>query len=235
MKARFKRFYETVSLEPTEAGFAIQLDGRPVRTPGGKPLAVPASALGEAVAAEWRDARDEVAIDLMAMSRLSNAAIDHVAPRLAEVRQEALAYAKSDVLCYRASEPQKLRARQDAAWQPPLDWLAERFGARLTVAHGLFGEAASPEALARLSARLEAIGPFPLLAVRALTTAYGSLVLALGVLEDAWPADAAHDLSRLDEIYQIEDWGEDAEALARTRRIAGEVGELARFLSLLKD
>ena len=49
-----KRFYEQADAVPLDpGGYGVALDGRRVRTPAGRPLALPSRALAAAVAGEW--------------------------------------------------------------------------------------------------------------------------------------------------------------------------------------
>ncbi len=208
---RAKRFWAEVAVTETEGGYGVALDGRPVRTPGKAPLILPNRALAEAVAAEWDDQEGEVDPRTMPVTRAANSAIEKVIPQRAAVIAHLAEYGGTDLLCYRA-EPGALADRQAARWDPLLDWAAARFGARLRVAPGLMPVAQDPTALARLTAALDRFPPFPLAGLHDLITLSGSLVLGLAVAEDHLGAEAAWTLSRLDETWQEEQWGRDAEA-----------------------
>lgn len=229
------RFYESVSIEPgeTPGRFRILLDGKPVRTPAKRAFGVGGRALAQAIAEEWAAQGARIDLAAMPMTRLAMSAADHVAPRMAEVRAEALAFAKADLLCHRADRPERLVVLQQQAWQPYLDWAAEALGARLNVGTGIAPIAQPAEAVAALSRALEALDAERLLVVHGLTHHFGSLILALAVVRGHADARAALEASRLDERFQAEVWGRDEEAEQRRARIAEEVAALARFLALL--
>lgn len=207
-----KRFWTEVEVTETEAGFAITLDGRPVRTPAKAALSLPSRRLAERVAAEW-DAQGEI-VDPRGMpfTRSANAAIDKVVPQRAEVVAMLAAYGDADLLCYRADAPDALVARQAAAWDPALDWAAVRFGARLVPRTGVVHVAQDADALGRLAEAVDGFDPFRLTALHDLVTLSGSLVLGLAAAEGWRDADMVWDLSRIDEHWQQEQWGHDDEA-----------------------
>jgi chaperone required for assembly of F1-ATPase len=157
----------------------------------------------------------------MPFTRAANAALDKVLVQHAEVADMLSAYGGTDLLCYRATAPAGLTARQAVAWDPVLDWAAGRFGARLKVASGIMPVDQDPHHLARLSEVVHGFDAFGLTGLHDLVAMSGSLILGLAVAEDHLSAEAAFDMSRIDETWQIEQWGEDeeeAELVAAKRR-----------------
>jgi chaperone required for assembly of F1-ATPase len=229
-----KRFYEQAAVTVAGGGgHGIALDGRPIRTPGGVRLAAPNSALAEAIAAEWAAQEGEIRPLTMPMMRLAATAIDRVAAERAAIVDQIAAYGGSDLLCYRAETPAPLVERQAALWQPLLDWAAETHGARLAVTHGITHVAQEQAALDALRAAADALDDFRLAAVSQLTAGCGSLVIALAVSAGHIGAEEATAASLLDEKWQAEQWGEDAEATERRRTLAREIADAMRFLDLL--
>ena len=210
-----RRFWKDASTAESEGGFAVTLDGRTAKTPAGAPLVVPTRALAEAIAAEWAAQEKEIDPAAMPATRAANAAIDLVAGRRAEVAAAIAAYADSDMLCYRAEEPEELAARQAEAWDPLLDWAASALGARLRHFRGVVHRPQDPAATARLAKMVAAMGPFELVAFQALVELSGSLVIGFAAITGAWDAGALWTLSRIDEAWQEERWGADGEAAAR--------------------
>lgn len=227
-----RRFYQTVTLAQEGYEFAILLDGRPVRTPARRPLSFAARPLAEAVAEEWR-AQDKV-IDpaSMPLTRLINSALDGVSREAGPVRAEIQRYASSDLLCYRAGEPEALVRRQGAAWDPVLGWARDQLGIHLVLAQGIVHVSQPTPAIARLGALLAPLPPLRLAAVHAITTLTGSALLALAVLKGRVPAEAAWEAAHVDEDWNIEQWGADAEAMDRRRQRWEEMLAAARLLEL---
>jgi chaperone required for assembly of F1-ATPase len=207
-----KRFWQTAAAVPVPGGFAIALDARRVQTPAKAPLIVPTRALADAIAAEWDKQTDKIDPRTMPATRAANAAIDKVGPQRADVIRNIADYGDSDLLCYRATEPAALVARQSAAWDPLLQWAAETLGAPLTARPGVMHLPQAPAALAALTAEVGARDDFGLAALSELVSISGSLVLGLAVARGHLDADHAFDLSRIDEVWQIEQWGADDEA-----------------------
>jgi chaperone required for assembly of F1-ATPase len=219
-----RRFWTTARTVPTEGGFAVQLDARPVRTPRKAQLVLPTVALAEAVAAEWQAQGDRVDPISMPFTRTANSAIDTVTPQFDLVGQMVADYGASDLLCYRAEGPVDLIKRQAAGWDPLLAWVAESLGAHLRTTVGIVHVAQPPASLAVLTGLVRALTPFQLAAFHDLVSISGSLVLALAVQSGRITADEAWTLSRIDEDWQISLWGEDEEAAEITR------GKQAAFL-----
>jgi chaperone required for assembly of F1-ATPase len=217
--ARQKRFYASATMEGEEGGFALRLDGKRAMTPGRRALAVPDRRLADAIAAEW-SAQGELIDPLsMPVTRLANSAIDGVASRLGDVRAEVLAYAGADLLCYRSGEPEGLIARQAAAWGPVLKWAEQRYGVRFLLAEGMVHVAQPETTIAVLSAAIDAFDdPFRLAGLSLATTLTGSALIALALAEGALDVDAAWVAAHVDEDWNIEKWGADAEAMQRRAR-----------------
>lgn len=228
-----KRFYKQAACAQTEDGFAIQLDGKGIKTPLGKKLAVPSRALADAIAAEWQEQGETIRPDSMAMTQLASTALDRVGPERATITKQMLNFAGTDLLCYRADAPSDLVERQARQWQPILDWAAKDLGAPLTATCGVIAIAQPDKAIAALEAKLESYDVWVLTAAQAMTAAMGSLILALAITEGRLSADAAFGLSQLDETYQIEHWGEDAEAAERRTLLERDILSAARFFQLI--
>ncbi|MGZ2256293.1 ATP12 family chaperone protein [Roseobacter sp. A03A-229] len=207
-----KRFWTAAEVTETAEGFGIALDGRPVKTPAKRALAVPTRGLAEAVAAEWAAQGDVVDPLTMPFTRTANAALDKVAVQQAEVAEMLAAYGDSDLLCYRAEQPAELVARQADQWDPILDWAAEALDARLQPRTGVMHAPQEAAALARLAAQVQALSVFELTAFHDLVSLSGSLILGFAAAQDVQKIDVLWDISRLDEIWQAEQWGRDEEA-----------------------
>lgn len=225
-----KRFYREVSVAPGEHGHRILLDGRPMRTPAKQPFAAPTAALGEAIAAEWREQEEEIRPDDMPLTRLASTAIDRMPAQRQAAIDEVVAYADTDLVCYRAAEPFELVQRQQHTWQPMLDWVSGTYGVRLTVTTSLLPVVQPAAVRARLRDAIEDLSDWPLVGVHTATTALGSVVLGLGLLHGRLDADAALAASLLDELFEIERWGSDVELERRHEVLRRDVSGAARFL-----
>jgi len=228
-----KRVYRTAEARPAGGGWAVALDSRPLRTPGRRELVVPSEALAAAIAAEWDAQQDEVRPPTMPLFRLAATALDRTAAHRERVAAEAANYAGTDLVCYRADHPPALAARQQAEWQPLIDWARQRYDAALAVTTGVIPTRQSAAALTTFAAAVAVQDDFRLTALHALAGSCGSLVIALAVIEGRLDADAAFAASQLDESFQIEAWGEDSEAAARREALAADIAATARFLALM--
>ncbi len=233
-----KRFWTTADIAPDGAGWQVLLDGKPVRLPGGPPLRLTHRPLAHAIAVEWALAGGEKGGEMstadVPLTRLAGTAQERIAADPEPVLLELARYGETDLLCYRAETPAALAARQQAEWQPWLDWAGQRHGAELRVTAGIAHVAQPPAALAALARALAAHDVPSIAALGIAVPALGSLVLGLALAEGALDAAPATRLSLLDELFQAEQWGSDEAAAARRDHVAADIALADRFLALLR-
>jgi chaperone required for assembly of F1-ATPase len=236
-----KRFWEAASIEPGEAGeagYTVRLDGRLMHLPGGAVLRVEAEPLARAIADEWQAAGGakggEMSFADTPLTRLAGTAQQRISPDPQHTVDAIARYAESDLLCYRAETPEKLVERQRHAWQPWLDWAALTYDAPLRVANGIAYVKQHRGSVAALRGAVAALDVAALAALGIAVPSLGSLVLGLALAEGRLDAVTAHELGALDELFQAEAWGEDAEAAARRAAIAADLALAERFLRLTR-
>jgi chaperone required for assembly of F1-ATPase len=229
-----KRFYQKAEPAKRAGGHAVTLDGKPIKTPGKRDLLVPSEALAAAIAEEWNVQEIEVRAATMPLTRLATTAVDRVATQRDTIIRQAANYATTDLVCYRATHPPALTARQQAVWQPLIDWAVLRYDAPLVVTSGVIPKGQSAESLRAFAAAVAEHDDFALTALQVATAACGSLIIALALIEGQLDAEAAFAASQLDESFQIEVWGEDAEQTERRRALAADIQAAARVMSLLR-
>lgn len=210
-----RRFYKEASIGPHEAGFALLLDGRAAKTPAGNPLAVGSRRLAEALAAEWAAQGERLDPATMPLTRIVNSAIDGVSREMDAVRADIVRHAGSDLVCYRAEGPEGLVARQEAAWAPLLAIAREALGARFVLAEGVMHVEQRPETVAAVARALQLYDAISLAAIHVVTTLTGSALIALALARHRISADEAWAAAHVDEDWQMRQWGEDEQALAR--------------------
>lgn len=230
-----KRFWDKAEVREEGTGFGVTLDGRAVRSPAKTPLIVPTRALAEEIAAEWNAQDGVIDPTSMPFTRTANAAIDKVAPQKPAVGDMLADYGDSDLLCYRATDPEALVARQRRGWDPLLDWAAETLGARLAPRAGVMHTPQEPAALDRLRTKVHEMDAFRLAAFHDLVTLSGSLVLGFAAAHGVRPADELWELSRLDEAWQEERWGQDDEAQAAAALKKAAFHHAHRFFQLCEN
>ena len=229
-----KRFYDKVAIGREDGAFTVLLAGRPVRTPQGGVLRLPTAALAAAIANEWGRQGDILRPETMPLTRLAATATDRIAVLRQTVVDAVVDYAGTDLLCYRAEAPADLVALEDRTWQPLLDWAAERWGARMVVSAGVVPVRQPAHAMQALRRAVDQASDLELAALSCVVQASGSIIVGLAVLEDRIDADTAFATALLDEEYQAERWGIDAEAERRRREIATEIRAAASFLALAR-
>ncbi|BAV45186.1 ATP12 ATPase [Mesorhizobium loti] len=230
-----KRFYKAVSVVPVEDGFAVHLDGKPVRTPGKALLALPTEAAAVLVADEFAEQGETINPVTMPVMRLVNTAIDGVASDPQAVLEDILRFAASDLLCYRTDAPQGLVERQNEHWDPVIDWARAALGARFNLAEGIIHVEQPRETIAILGSHLaQRAEPLRLAAIHLMTSLTGSALLALAVDFGELDVEAAWAAGHVDEDWQIEHWGQDAEAVARRTARKRDIVAAVSLLEALK-
>jgi chaperone required for assembly of F1-ATPase len=231
-----RRFYAETGVASAPGGFAVTLDGRPVKTPAKAGLVVPTAALAEALAAEW--AAQDVYIDphTMPLTRLANVAVDRAATTRADMAAMIAKYGETDLLCHRAEAPERLRALQAKHWDPPLAWAEQALAIRLDSVAGIIAAPPSADACARIEAVALGFGDFALTGLAHAVGVTGSAVLGLCIAHRVPPvADDLHQAASLDELWSLETWGEDDDLRTRVERVRLELAALeVWFERLLK-
>jgi len=207
-----RRFWSAVTIRDEEQGWAVLLDQRPLRTPGKLPLRLPTPALAQAVAEEWLAVQEVIDPNAMPLTRAANSAVEKVTAQFQDVVSTLAEYGGTDLLSYRAEAPEALVRAQAQGWDPLIDWAATELKAPLRITHGVIPVPQDPAALLNMRAEVAALDPFGLTALHDLVALPGSLVLGLAVIRGRIDAATAHALSRIDEEFQAERWGRDAEA-----------------------
>jgi chaperone required for assembly of F1-ATPase len=228
-----KRFYKEVAAIPAENGWDIRLDGRPVKTPARLALTLPNEPLAQAVAEEWRAQGETIQPRSMPLTGLANAAIDRIAPDPTAFSRGLAIYGESDLTCYRADGPEPLVRRQAEAWDPLLAWARGRYDVEFEVTAGVMHRAQPPRTVEQLDRALAARDPFRLAALSPLITISGSALIGLALDECAIDLETAWAAATVDEAWQTQQWGEDAEAAAQMKARRAEFEAAHRLLQLL--
>ena len=229
-----RRFWKEAEAAAEPGGWGVQLDTKPLRTPGRAALVVPTEALAQAIAGEWREAGEKVDPRAMVLTGLANAAIDRVAPGRAGFAADLAGYAEGDLACYRAYGPAALVERQAASWDALLSWARRRFDVDFAITDGLMHVAQPPATVERLAHAVASLDAFRLAGLAPLVTIGGSLIAALAVLEKALTPEQGWAAVSVDDAWQLEQWGADSEAEAALAGRKRDFLAAARFLELLE-
>ena len=230
-----KRFYKEATVAPTGDRWQVLLDGRGIRTPGRRAQTVPSLALAEAMATEWASQDEEIDPSRFVLRDLADYAIDVVAPGRAQAIAEIVPYGETDTLCYRAEEGEALYRRQLAVWEPLLAAAEQRWDIRFERVCGIVHKPQPAVTLAQMAAVLAAESDFSLAALRNLASLAASLVIALAAIVPGADAATLWNAANLEEDWQAELWGKDAEALARRERRFAAFLAAVRFAELARS
>src|SRR3954447_8035472 len=226
-----KRFYKEVGVAEAEGGFAITLDGKPIRTPSGRQVIIPSRALADAVAAEWADQDETIKPMTMPLTRIANSVVEGVVDRVDLVTDDLAKYLQSDLLFYRAGHPEGLVAREAAHWDPVLTWAANELGAHFILSEGIVHAAQPPQAISAARGVFPA-DPWSVAALHVVTTLTGSALLALALLPRVRDPDQVWTAAHVDEDWNAEKWGVDEEVAARR---AARLVDFQAAVSILRE
>jgi chaperone required for assembly of F1-ATPase len=228
-----KRFYTSVSVDSAGSEHRILLDEKPIRTPLKSILCVPTAELAHAIAAEWGAQATKINPATMPLTRHANTALDRVKAHRGAILKEIGGFGESDLLCYRATDPDELISAQAAAWDPLLAWSAKNLKAPLNIVHGIMHQSQAAQSLASLRRAVLVVDDWQVSPLHTLVSISGSLVIGLAVLHKAISADAAWAAAQVDALYQTAKWGIDDEAQAVAQRRHHDMIKAAEFLALL--
>jgi chaperone required for assembly of F1-ATPase len=209
-----KRFYNEAGIAGAEGGFAITLDGRPIRTPSGRQVVIPSRALAGAVAAEWASQGETIDPVTMPLTRIANSVVEGVVDRVELVSDDLAKYLQSDLLFYRAGHPEGLVAREAEHWDPVLFWAAETLGAHFILSEGIMHVKQPDEAVQAARQALPG-DAWSVAALHVVTTLTGSALLALALAHGVRDSGQVWVAAHVDEDWNAEKWGVDEEAAAR--------------------
>ena len=209
-----KRFWKKVDVVSLEKGFCIKLDAKILKTPAKKEMLLPTNALAKKIAAEWDRQVDEIDPNSMPFTKSANAALDKVIEQFEEVNSLVGDYGDTDLLYYRADSPAELKIRQESSWDPIIDWAEKNFEVKINCGTGILYIPQERELIYKLSKEISVLSSFQLTGLYDIVSITGSLILGLATINGRLSAEEAFNLSRIDELWQIDQWGVDEEAQA---------------------
>jgi chaperone required for assembly of F1-ATPase len=215
-----KRFYREAGVGEADSGFTVTLDGKPIKTPSGRTVTVPARAIADAIAAEWSAQQETIDPVTMPLTRLANSVVESVVDRVQLVRDDVAKYFHSDLLFYRAGHPEALVAKETQHWDPVLFWAADALGAHFILGEGIT-HVRQPDTAVEAARSALPDDPWSVAAVHVVTTLTGSALLALALVQGARDPDQVWDAAHVEEDWNRDQGGIDAEEAAR--RAAREV------------
>ncbi len=230
---KMKKFYKEAKVEGLKAPFKVELDGRVMKTPLKSVLEIPSKALAKEIAAEWNAQDEFIETSAMFLTKYANIAVDQVAAGPEATVDEIVAYASSDLVCYRADTPQGLVDRQSAAWDPVLKWAEDKHKLNFICVAGIVYASQPVATLATTHDLLSKMNAHTLTVIHHLTTLMGSALLAMVMVEGAITADDAWNAAHLDEDWNIEQWGTDDDAIERRKVRRGEFDGILAFYRLV--
>jgi chaperone required for assembly of F1-ATPase len=209
-----KRFYADAGVGETDMGFTVTLDGKPIKTPSGRTVIVPARSLADTIAAEWNAQGEFIEPLTMPVTRFANSVVQGVTDSVAAVTDDVAKYFASDLLFYRAGHPEGLVTREARHWDPILFWAAETLGAHFILAEGVMHVRQPDSAIAAARGALPA-NPWMIAALHVITTLTGSALLALALFHEVIDPDQAWAAAHVEEDWNAEKWGMDDETATR--------------------
>lgn len=231
-----KKFFDlaTYAESKSEAGFIIELDGRPLKTPLKNTLILPTEKLAKAVADEWNALGEFINPDHLPLTKTANSAIEKTAPNMPHVLAEMVRFGETDLLFYQQDNPVKLQALQELHWHPIILWAENLWDLNYIVTYGISHVAQDAKILEQYKAVIGAMDEHQLSALYLLTTSCGSLLIALAYHANVLSKDGVVKAAFVDEDWQISQWGEDEEAKEIREFKLAEIDSFCSYLDLLK-
>ncbi|XP_059852403.1 ATP synthase mitochondrial F1 complex assembly factor 2 isoform X3 [Lagenorhynchus albirostris] len=206
--AERKRFYQNVSITQGEAGFEINLDHRKLRTPQAKLFTVPSEALAVAVATEWDSQQDTIKTYTMHLTTLCNTSLDNPTQRdKDQLIWAAAKFLDTDTVCCRVEEPETLVELQRNEWDPVIGWAERRYGVKIGSSTSIMGPSIPARTREVLVSHLASYNMWALQGIEFVVSQLKSMVLTLGLIDLHLTVEQAVLLSRLEEAFQIQKWG----------------------------
>lgn len=229
-----KKFYKIAEAGTAPGGYVVRLDGKPVKTPLKNTLLLSSQALADAIALEWAAQGSDIRPATMPLTQLANTMIDKAkgADR-AEMNAQLVQYGSSDLVCYFATHPSPLVKRQQAVWMPLVAWMKEKYGIAFETVSGIKYQHQPQASIDKLKKLIEGLSAEDFTVVQSAAATTGSVVVALALLEKKLSPEEAYFAACVDEIYQLETWGEDAEARKRLDMIQAELNSIVQFRDLV--
>jgi chaperone required for assembly of F1-ATPase len=228
-----RRFYQTAEAVEVDGGFGVALDGKNVKTPAHAPWVVPSRAIAEEVAAEWQAQDEIIRPHNMHLFKLVNTGLDLTSPARENLINSLTRYIESDLICYRADEPEDLITLQNEVWGPLLDWFDATYGVRLNTGSGIMPLQQPADTAEKIRAKIEQRNNFEIVALDLAASTAGSLIIGLGLLEKQIDAAAAFEAAQLDEKWQNQKWGEVREVKPRNAAIKIDLEVSRKLIDLL--
>jgi chaperone required for assembly of F1-ATPase len=225
-----KRFYVEAGIAAADGGFAVTLDGKPIKTPTGRQVIVPVKEIAQAISREWQAQQEVIAPLSMPLTRLANSVVEGVMDRVDAVADDLARYLDSDLLFYRAGHPEALVARESAHWDPVLFWAADTLGAHFILAEGIV-HVRQPETAVAAARGVLPSDPWSIAALHVVTTLTGSALLALALCHGMLDADQVWAAAHVDEDWNAEKWGQDEEVVSRR---AARLADFRAAVQILK-
>lgn len=237
-----KRFYKMVSvMGDVQRGFAVQLDGKGIRTPMGRDLLAPSEGMAKALAAEWSAVPQDGEIDpaTMPLTQLLSTALDRVAREREAMTAPLLAYLDTDLICYRTPAPPELRRAQDKEWDIWLSWFEHQFRYMLEITEGLGALTQSPEAHKTVERHVRGLSDLKFTVLQSVTALSGSLVLGLAFVLGAATPEHVFKAATVEENYKAMLYNEDKHGMAPQQEkqhaaMKRDLEGARKFLELLK-
>ena len=228
-----KRFWKETQVTKTDEGWVITLDGRAVKTPAGKSVILSSQKLADAVGAEWKAQKDQIVPATMPHFRYVVTAVDRVTPQRADVISQLVGFSGNDLLCYRDPDQMALASEQNMRWNPLLEWAENEHGLKLQIGASIMPIKQADDIVQIAEQLLLGKDDFRLAGVYNLISLSGSFIIGIAIEQGRITAEEGYHLAFLDELWQVQKWGSDAEAEDRRQTIKKDMMDAIRYLSLL--
>jgi chaperone required for assembly of F1-ATPase len=204
-----KKFYHLVAVNRHADGFAVLLDGKPVRTPLKRQLVCPTEALAQAIMAEWVAQVETIKPETMPLTQFMITFLDGVQDRREAIHAELLNYLDTDLVCYRAADPPQYAQAQKQAWDPIIGWFEVNFGVKLETTTEISPLKQNAVVHQSVETYVRNLNDYEFSMLQIVTYETGSLIIGIAFLEGAVTPEAAFKAAQVEELLKSEIHRED--------------------------
>ena len=146
-----------------------------------------------------------------------------------DIINNLLKFAVTDMLLFWGTD-EKLQQRQEKEWAPVLTWAREEFGGKYKTTQSLEVQNENLDSGEGFKRFLEKLDDKQLAAFYLAALNMRSVLLASALVKGKINSEQAFSAAYLEELFQAEFWGKDAEAEAKRNERKQELFDIEKFL-----
>ena len=231
-----KKFWKTVKVKKKSFNsYEILLDENALKTPMKKELTIQNTKIAEEIQKEWNQDKNILDTDAMIFYGIISTSIDKIINNRISYINDILSFIDTDLICYRAEEPNDLVQWQSKNWDPILLKVEKYINNKIDVFKGIMPLKQNKGIKFKITKFLTKFSDLEIIALHKITNITGSIFLSLCILNNDITKEKVFELSYLDELWQAKNWGYEKEASKKREKINTELNRTIYFLDCLRS